>query len=131
MLPNRYVSIPRLRDAAQARAEASSNRAVAREIGIALRGFQLFLEGSRPQQKTLDKLLAWYRDHVERTEGPPITASDALLVLVRALPAERRPSAAAALVSTLLEQHQAADVNPPADVVAAAGTAGDASRRRD
>ena len=113
MLPDRYVSIPRLRDAAQARAEASSNRAVAREIGIALRGFQLFLEGSRPQQKTLDKLLAWYRDHVERTEGPPITASDALLVLVRALPPERRPSAAAALLSTLLEQHQAADVKPP------------------
>lgn len=131
MLPDRYVSIPRLRDAAQARAEASSNRAVAREIGIALRGFQLFLEGSRPQQKTLDKLLAWYRDHVERTEGPPITASDALLVLVRALPTERRPSAAAALVSTLLEQHQAAAVNPPADVVAAASTVGDASRRRD
>ncbi len=40
MLPDRYVSIPRLRDAAQARAEVSSNRAVAREIGIALRGFQ-------------------------------------------------------------------------------------------
>jgi len=131
MLPDRYVSIPRLRDAAQARAEVLSHRAVAREIGIALRGLQLFLEGSRPQQKTLDKLLAWYRDHVERTEGPPIAASDALLVLVRALPPERRPSASAALLSTLLEQHQAADVSPPADVAAASGVAGDASRRRD
>jgi hypothetical protein len=124
MLPDRYVSISRLREAAQARAKASSHRAVAREIGVALRGFQLFLKGSQPQQKTLEKLLAWYRDHVERTEGPPITASDALLVLVRALPVERRPSAVVALLSTLLEQHQAADVNPPADVVAVAGTAG-------
>ena len=131
MLPDRYVSIPRLRDAAQARAEASSHRAVAREIGIALRGFQLFLEGSRPQQKTVEKLLAWYRDHVERTEGPPITASDALLVLVRALPPELRPSAASALIFTLLEQHRAADVECPSDIAAVAGIGGAASLERD
>lgn len=131
MLPDRYVSISRLREAAQTRAEASSHRAVAREIGIALRGFQLFLEGSRPQQKTLDKLLVWYRDHVERTEGPPIAASDALLVLVRALPPERRPIAAAALISTLLEQHQAADVECPSDIAGITGIGGGANLRRD
>lgn len=122
MLPDRYVSISRIREAARARAEASSHRAVAREIGIAHRGFLLFLDGSRPQQKTLEKLLAWYRGHVERTEGPPIDASDALLVLVRALPAERRPAASNAVIATLQEFHLAAGVACPADLMAAAGS---------
>ena len=122
MLPDRYVSISRIREAARARAEASSNRAVAREIGIAHRGFLLFLEGSRPQAKTLEKLYAWYREHIERTEGPPITASDALLVLVRALPPERRPAASGGVIASLREHHAAAGIELPPDVLAAAGT---------
>lgn len=118
MLPDRYVSIPRLREAARARADASSQRTVAREIGIAIRGFQLFLDGSRPQPKTLEKLYAWYRAHVERTEGPPISATDALLVLVHALPPDRRPAASSVVIATLRDLHAAAGVECPPDLVA-------------
>lgn len=123
MLPDRYVSISRIREAARARAEASSHRAVAREIGIAHRGFLLFLDGSRPQAKTLPKLYAWYRDHVERAEGPPIVARDALLVLVRALPGESRAAAAAAVISTLQRFHADAGIELPADLAAAGAAA--------
>jgi hypothetical protein len=118
MLPDRYVSIPRLREAARVRAEASSQRTVAREIGIAIRGFQLFLGGSRPQPKTLEKLYAWYRAHVERTEGPPISAADALLVLMHALPPDRRPAASSAVIATVRDVHVAAGVECPPELVA-------------
>lgn len=124
MLPDRYVSIPRLREAAQARSDATTRRAVAREIGIAHRGLELFLEGSKPQAKTLEKLVAWYHLHVQRTEGPPISASDALLVLVRALPPQHRPPAAGTLLSSLRELHAAAGVECPPDVLAASAMAG-------
>lgn len=121
MLPDRYVSISRLRDAARARAEATSARAVAREIGVAHRGFLLFLDGSRPQPKTLEKLLAWYGEHVERTEGPAISPSDALLVLVRSLPPEHRAGASAAVISTLYRFHADIGVELPQELAAAAG----------
>jgi hypothetical protein len=120
MLPDRYVSIPRLREAAQARADATSGRAVAREIDISHRGLLLFLAGARPQPKTLEKLLAWYREHVERSEGPPISASDALLVLVRALPPRLRTAASQAVISALQIFHTDAAVELPADLAAAA-----------
>ncbi|WP_331129275.1 hypothetical protein [Longimicrobium sp.] len=123
MLPDRYVSIPRLREAAQARADATSGRAVAREVDISHRGLMLFLEGARPQPKTLEKLLAWYHEHVQRSEGPPISASDALLVLMRAIPPEHRPAAASTLLSSLQDVHRAAGVECPPDVIAA-GTSG-------
>ncbi|HEX5868820.1 MAG TPA: hypothetical protein VFY65_00320, partial [Longimicrobium sp.] len=52
----------------------------------------------------------------------PITASDALLVLVRALPPERRPSASGGVIASLREHHAAAGIELPPDVLAAAGT---------
>jgi hypothetical protein len=44
-------------------------------------------------QRRLEKLLAWCGEHVERTEGPSISPSDALIVLVRSLPPEHRAGA--------------------------------------
>ncbi|HEX6370866.1 MAG TPA: hypothetical protein VF006_18250 [Longimicrobium sp.] len=83
----------------------------------------LFLEGARPQPKTLEKLLSWYHEHVQRSEGPPISASDALLVLMRAIPPEHRPAAAGSLLSSLQEVYRTAGVECPPDVIAA-GTPG-------
>jgi hypothetical protein len=124
MLPDRYVSIPRLREAAQARAAATSGRAVAREVDISHRGLMLFLEGARPQPKTLEKLLAWYHEHIQRSEGPPINASDALLVLMRAIPAEHRPAAAKTLLSSLQDIHRTVGVECPPDIAAAGALTG-------
>lgn len=93
MLPSRVVSVPRIREAAQARADASSRRAVAREIGLTPRGLDVFLAGAKPHPRTLEKLLRWYRDQVEGAEGPPISEAEALRVLMRFFPPEARPAA--------------------------------------
>jgi hypothetical protein len=89
-------------------------------MGVAHRGLLLFLDGSRPQAKTLEKLLAWYGKHVERTEGPAISAPDALLVLVRSLPPEHRTGASAAVISTLQRIHADIGVELPREFAAAA-----------
>lgn len=101
MLPSRVVSLPRLREAAQARAEASSRRAVAREIGVTPRGLDVFLGGAKPHPKTLEKLLRWYREQIEDAEGPPISEAEALRVLLRFVPEDLRPDAAVRTVGFL------------------------------
>lgn len=115
-LPSRLVSIPRLREAVAARAAASSRRAVSRETGIAPRGIELFLAGSNPQPKTLEKLLQWYREQIEDAEGPPVSAAEAVLALVRAFPAPSRDQAAASVAAHVLRLHEEAGVAPPADL---------------
>ena len=116
MLPSRLVSVSRLREAAQARVAASSRRAVAREIGIYVRGLEVFLTGSTPHPKTLEKLLRWYREQIEEAEGPPVSGSEALRVLLRALPAGERPHAAAEAAALLRTLHDRAGVPLPADL---------------
>jgi len=116
MLPSRLVSVSRLREAAQARVAASSRRAVAREIGVYVRGLEVFLAGSTPHPKTLEKLLRWYREQIEETEGPPVSGPEALRVLLRALPAGERPQAAAETAALLRSLHDRAGVPLPADL---------------
>jgi hypothetical protein len=92
-MPSLGVSVVRLREAVQARVEATSRRATAREIGLTPRGLELFLAGAKPQAKTLAKLLAWYEQHVDNTDGPPISEADAIRVLLRPIPREVRQQA--------------------------------------
>lgn len=89
-MPSLGVSVARLREAVQARVEATSRRATAREIGLTPRGLELFLSGAKPQAKTLAKLLSWYEAHVALLDGPPISEADAIRVLLRPLPLEAR-----------------------------------------
>jgi hypothetical protein len=110
------VSVARLREAAQARVDASSRRAVAREIGIQPRGLEWFLEGANPYQKTLEKLLRWYREQFEEAEGPPISGSEALRVLLRAVPPADRPEAAKDIETLLRRVHDRARVEMPPDL---------------
>jgi hypothetical protein len=52
-----------LRMAVGLAAEASSYRAVAKEIGLSARGLQMFVDGaSIPRSRTLSKVRAWFRD---------------------------------------------------------------------
>lgn len=124
MLPSRVVSVARLREAAQARVDASSRRAVAREIGITPRGLEVFLAGARPHQKTQERLLRWYREQIEDAEGPPVSGDEALRVLVRALPPADRPDAVADLRALLGRLHERSGVPLPADLQAVPSTEG-------
>lgn len=116
MLPSRIVSVVRLREAAQARVDASSRRAVAREIGLQPRGLEVFLAGAKPHPRTVEKLLRWYREQVEEAEGPPVSGPEALRVLLRALPPGDRPAAAAETAALLRSLHERSDVPLPPDL---------------
>jgi hypothetical protein len=117
MLPDRLVSVPRLREAAQARVAASSLSAAAREIGVTHRGLSVFLSGSKPQPKTLAKLLRWYREQISEAEGPPITLAEAVRTLVRGIAPERRAGAAEELIVYVRRLHADAGAEPPSDLV--------------
>lgn len=93
MPPSPVVSLARLRAAVRARVAQAGLRPTAREVGITHRGLELFLGGAKPQPKTLAKLLRWYGEHLASQEGPPISEADALLALLRPLPAAVRPHA--------------------------------------
>jgi hypothetical protein len=92
-MPRPGVSVARLRAAVQARVEATSRRATAREIGLTPRGLELFIAGAKPQAKTVAKLLAWYEQYVAAADGPPISEADAIRVLLRPIPRELRQQA--------------------------------------
>jgi hypothetical protein len=117
MLPDRLVSVPRLREAAQARVAASSLSAAAREIGVTHRGLSVFLSGAKPQPKTTTKLLNWYREQIAEFEGPPITSAEAVRTLVRGIAPDRRPGAAAELIAYVRRLHADAGADPPSDLV--------------
>lgn len=117
MLPERLVSVPRLREAAQARVAASSLSAAAREIGVTHRGLSVFLSGSKPQPKTLTKLLRWYREQISESEGPPITSAEAIRTLVRSIAPDRRAGAIAELIAYVHRLHVDAGAEPPSDLI--------------
>lgn len=116
MLPDRLVSVPRLREAAQARVAASSLSAAAREIGVTHRGLSVFLSGSKPQPKTLVKLRRWYREQIEEAEGPPISSAEAVRTLVRGIAPAQRAGAVEKLTAYVRLLHAEAGAHPPADL---------------
>lgn len=113
MPPSPVVSLPRLREAVRGRVADAGLRPVAREVGITHRGLELFLDGAKPQPKTLAKLLRWYGEHLAAQEGPPISESDALLVLLRPLPPGARPHARVRTLEFLGEVYAQAGVPLP------------------
>lgn len=121
MLPSRVVSVPRIREAASARADVSSRRAVAREIGLTPRGLDVFLAGAKPHPRTLDKLLRWYREQIEDAEGPPISEAEALRTLLRFIPAANRSAAEARTLDLLRTFAEEAGVDLPESLVGPRG----------
>jgi hypothetical protein len=115
-MPSPDVSIVRLRDAVRERVEATSRRGTAREIGVTPRGLELFLSGSKPQPKTLAKLLGWYEQHVALNDGPPISDADAIRVLLRRIDPEARQEATERLVAFLSALYASPRGNCPSAV---------------
>lgn len=75
MAGKRTIGVEVLRFAAQKRAEATSIRATAAEIGMSYTGFRAFLQGGKPHRETRRRLAAWYAIMQSRS-GTGIGAED-------------------------------------------------------
>lgn len=86
-MPSKPVfDVARIRAAAQARADETSIRSTADEIGMSFTGFRAFLVGGNPHPRTGKKLVDWYAEHSRRREGSGISRRDvdlAIRLLVR------------------------------------------------
>lgn len=123
-------SLDRLREAVGERVQATSLRAVARQVGMSPSGLHKFLSGGVPYQKSRRKLFEWL--HRESTgeagrEAAP-ALEGALESLVRDLPFERREAALAALVDTLRALYETHGGEAPAWIAELEGT-GEAEER--
>lgn len=117
MLPSSAVSVTRLREAVRARVEATTRRAIAREVGLTHRGLELFLAGTSPKPKTVAKLLRWYEEQIAAEDGPPISELDAVRVLLRQFPRELRPLHRKHLLEFLKGFYSEADLPLPPSLV--------------
>jgi hypothetical protein len=90
---SRSAAIKHLRDTVAARAENTSLRNVAREIGMSPTGLKKFLQGTAPYSPTLRRLRSWYVQYAAVQSGQVQLedASAAINVLLHDLaPAARR-----------------------------------------
>jgi hypothetical protein len=89
-----------MREAVTERAERTSLRTAAREIGMSPSGLRKFLDGNMPYTKTVHRLRRWYLQHAghARDEISDDEAFAALRVLVHDLPPGTRAETMAAMV---------------------------------
>jgi hypothetical protein len=99
--------IPLMREAVTERAERTSLRAAAREIGMSPSGLMKFLDGGTPYTKTIHRLRRWYVQHVgdAREELSEDEAHAALSVLVHDLPPGTRTQTMAAMVECVEQSY--------------------------
>jgi hypothetical protein len=109
------VPLARLREAVAARAEATSLRRVAREIGVSPSGLHYFLRGGSPYSPTRHKLERWYvREAPAPYEGLSAGAVRALLsAMVQDLPPSARRPAMDAILAATAAAYRARGVVPP------------------
>lgn len=83
MMPSKpEFGISTIREAARHRAEETSGRATAEEIGMSATAFRHFLEGGKPHPETRRKLVAWFGRWAVRgtfTNGADVEAALDLL----------------------------------------------------
>lgn len=110
------TSIGRLREAVTIRVQATSLRAVARQVGMSPSGLDKFLNGGMPYQKSRRKLFDWL--HRERGNlGADLTVdamAAALASLVRDLPPDRREISLHAVLGTLQDLYATHSESAPA-----------------
>lgn len=106
-----------LRAALRLQIQNSSLRRVAAEVGLSPTGLSTFVGGRPSRSGTLLRLSDWYLQELADDEGtfsvPPDAAAAAALLLLRHLPPELRPRAAAELVRTIDEASRDAGVPAP------------------
>ena len=120
------TSLERLRETVALRVQATSLRAVARQVGMSPSGLEKFLGGSTPYSTSRQKLQEWWaregahpRDDLT-AEGMEI----AIGALVRDLPAEHRPEAIRRVIESLARVYRSQDASAPAWLAHLASTWG-------
>jgi hypothetical protein len=109
------MSLERLRETVAVRVQATSLRAVARQVGMSPSGLEKFLGGSTPYARSRQKLHDWWLREGARprsdltTEGVEV----AMGALLRDLPPEHRDAAMRRLVRSLVRVYAAQEAPPP------------------
>jgi hypothetical protein len=112
-MDHRAVPIDTLREFARDRAEMSSVRQVAGEVGLGRTTLHNFIsEETTPHPRVRRLLALWYLREQQKEEKPATTAASAVEILLNGIPPEQREGARAALVQTLSAIHTAAGAPP-------------------
>jgi hypothetical protein len=112
---SRSFTIRRLREAIAARAENTSLRNVAREVGMSPTGLKKFLQGTSPYSPTLRRLRSWYVQYAGVSSGglEYQDAHAALNVLVHDLTPEARRSTTHRFIECLARGYNDSGKSPP------------------
>ncbi|HEX2203403.1 MAG TPA: hypothetical protein VHG91_08895 [Longimicrobium sp.] len=109
------ASLDALRHAAAEAEQASSLRAVAREIGMSPTGLRNFLDGQTPYPSTRRKLNLWYaRYRLSRRVYEEDEVSAGLALLLEAIPEAGYARAAERVLACVAEVHADTHVEAPA-----------------
>lgn len=109
------TSLERLRETVALRVQATSLRAVARQVGMSPSGLEKFLSGGTPYSRSRQKLQDWWEREGSRprsevsSEGIEV----AMGALVRDLPAEFRAEAVQRIVRALRDVYHEQDAAFP------------------
>jgi hypothetical protein len=76
-------SITAVREGVRKRVDETSLRDVADEIGMSWSGLKSFLDGRRPQRRTIGKLVAWYYSRSKRSSSASPEDVEAAIAVVR------------------------------------------------
>lgn len=115
-MPDRpHTSIDRLRDAVAIRVQATSLRAVARQVGMSASGLHKFIAGGMPYTKSRRKLFRWLQREKQNLHSDlsmDVVAS-AVTCLLTDVPPARQERAARALVDALRDVYARHTDTPP------------------
>ena len=115
-MPDRpQTSIDRLRDAVAIRVQATSLRAVARQVGMSASGLHKFIAGGMPYTKSRRKLFRWLQREKQNLHSDlsmDVVAS-AVTCLLTDVPPARQERAARALVDALRDVYARHTDTPP------------------
>lgn len=116
----RAVSVETLREFARDRAELTSVRQVAAEVGLGRTTLHNFISGDTTPHPRVRRLLAlWYlREKDNQKAFSPADFASALTILLGELPAEQRAQATAALVDRIAALYASVGVAMPPGLAA-------------
>src|SRR5690606_24964255 len=109
------VPIELLREAARTRAQETSLRETAAEIGLSWSGLRTFLAGTNPHLTTRRKLATWFDVRRDAPSGRlrRAAAQTALSLLVTELPAEVQPELTEGILAVIERSYRKAELSPP------------------
>jgi len=109
------TSLERLRETVALRVQATSLRAVARQVGMSPSGLEKFLSGGTPYSRSRQKLQDWWEREGSRPRSEVSTEGIEVAVgaLVRDLPVEFRAEAVQRLIRALRDVYHEQDAAFP------------------